>query len=345
MSDSFNPKARKGSGFTLVELLVVIAIIGILIALLLPAVQAAREAARRSSCTNNLKQLGLALHLHHDQKKVFPPGFVARGGTPPTGTAQYKPLSPTDTSWIGFILPFIEQMGLENLIDWTKAHFSWPPGGGAGSKVLDLTIPLFHCPSSVQPAPNNSYEGIYANQNQARGNYVGNNGFGPTGEWENGPGHLTPLVRTYNTTTLGPEGAGVFYINSWLTMADLKDGTTQTAMVCETRASKNTKDGRGNMHYPEGPLYHHNYSPNSLVPDQIRTAYCVTAPRLPCVGMFAAWNQRKEIRTARSDHPGGVNLMLGDGSVRFVAETINLNVWHALSTPERIPQEVVSSDY
>ena len=287
------------------------------------------------------------MHLHHDVKKLFPPGFVARGGTPPTGSAARKPVTPTDTSWVAFILPYIEQLGIDTQIDWTLPHFSWPPGGGAGSKIMELTIPLFHCPSDVQPDPNNSYQGVYANQNQARGNYVANNGFGPMTEWEGGRGHLTPIQRVTPLGTLGPEGAGVFYINSWLKFGDLSDGTSSTILLSETRCVKDTRDGRGNMHYPEGPLYHHNYSPNSLVPDEIRTAYCVGAgkPQAPCIGVFAAWNQRRDTRTARSGHPGGVHALLGDGSVQFIAQTIDLNVWWALSTPSRLAGEVGVSGF
>jgi hypothetical protein len=140
------------------------------------------------------------------------------------------------------------------------------------------------------------------------------------------------------------EGKG-FYMNSDLTMADMRDGTSQTAMVSEIRTVRNIKDGRGILHYPENPIYHHNYTPNSLVPDDICTAWCTTTPEAPCVGAFAAWNQRRLTMTARSNHLGGVNLLLGDGSVRFVGETNNLDIWRALCTPRAAPGEVVVGDF
>ena len=146
----------------------------------------------------------------------------------------------------------------------------------------------------------------------------------------------------------GKEAAGVFYINSWLSIAEIPDGTSQTAMVSEIRAvndkEKDLADGRGIMHSPEGPLYQHNFTPNSLVLDQVRTTWCVTTPEAPCLGTFTAWNNRDYIVTARSNHPGGVNLLLADGSVRFVADSIHLDIWQALSTPEAVAGEALATD-
>lgn len=134
---------------------------------------------------------------------------------------------------------------------------------------------------------------------------------------------------------------GVLYMNSNISFGDMTDGTSQTAMVSEIRCPKDRGDGRGILHYTENPIYHHNHTPNSLVPDEVREAFCVNTPEAPCIGAFAAWNQRSVIMTARSNHPGGVNLLLGDGSVHFVGETINLDVWRALCTPKRAFDEVI----
>ena len=173
--------------FTLVELLVVIAIIGVLVALLLPAVQAAREAARRTACTNNVKQIGLGLHLRYGAQKQFPPGFVARYTESQFEAPKKSRKGPDAATWIAFILPYIEQLGLQNAIDWELPHFNWPPGPGrnAGHNVLHLTIPLFQCPSGIQPEPCRS---VVEHQTFSRGNYVGNNGVGPMREWGSGPG-------------------------------------------------------------------------------------------------------------------------------------------------------------
>jgi prepilin-type processing-associated H-X9-DG protein len=87
------------------------------------------------------------------------------------------------------------------------------------------------------------------------------------------------------------------------------------------------------MHYPEGPLYHHNRTPNTRVPDEIRTAWCVNTIEAPCIGAYPAFNTIRDIRSARSGHPGGVNLLLADGSVRFVGQTVDLSLWQSLSSP------------
>jgi prepilin-type processing-associated H-X9-DG protein len=299
----------------LVELLVVIAIIGVLVALLLPAVQAAREAARRMSCTNNMKQIGLSMHMHHDTKLLLPPGTTGGGGT---GTDVGKPVGPTECTWVAFLFPFMEQTTLDSQINWTQTTANFYNGGGA--KISPLKLSLFLCPSDSRPDPNTTYPpSVFG-----RGNYVANSGIGPTVEYRGGPGHTAPLTRP----------GGVFYINSWLGFRNFTDGTTNTIMVSETRVPRSTLDGRGIMHYPEGPMYHHNRTPNSLVPDEIRTAWCQTTPQAPCIGAYSAYNSVRDIRTARSFHPGGVNVLLADGSVRFATETINLTIWQALSSPD-----------
>jgi prepilin-type processing-associated H-X9-DG protein len=298
-----------------VELLVVIAIIGILIALLLPAVQAAREAARRSQCTNNLKQIGLGLHMHHDRDKYFPPGhYSPQGGTSCNNGSE--------ATWVTYILPFLEQEPAYDQIDWNYGF-----GCGQNQVVTDLFLTTFHCPSDKKPASSSTF---------ARGNYVANNGIGPMREWTitQGANALPPVSR---------EG-GVFYMNSNIAIAELLDGTSQTAMVSEIRVAK-PGDFRGVMHYPENPLYHHNYTPNTLVPDEIRSSLCVTEIRVPCIGTSTAWNNRAVIMTARSYHPGGVNLALGDGSVRFVQETIQLDIWRAICTPKAAAGEPVVGSF
>jgi len=313
--------------FTLVELLVVIAIIGILIALLLPAVQAAREAARRSQCTNNLKQIGLALHMHHDQKRHFPPGHFWNPQWP--NSADYG----TEACWIAYILPFIEQKALYDQIDWNYGFGSAAsPPNYRNLTVTRQVLPAFVCPSN-RMVRGMTFNGLEA---YARGSYVANNGIGPMRE--SNLANL-PVVRPVpGTTAMSPYTAGVFYLNSNMNMASITDGTTNTVLASEIRLAAGN-DFRGVMHYPEGPLYHHNYTPNSLVPDDIRSSFCVTEPEAPCRGAFAGWNPRALTMTARSYHPGGVNAVLGDGSVRFVSETIVLKTWQALCTPSPVQGE------
>jgi hypothetical protein len=142
--------------------------------------------------------------------------------------------------------------------------------------------------------------------------------------------------------------AGVFFLNSSLTPADIPDGLSNTAFVSEiytVESEGSVFDFRGVMHYPEGPIYHHNNTPNSAVPDQIRTAACISTTAAPCTDAGGSYETRKVIITARSAHPGGVGVLLGDGSVRFVANTINLNTWQALSTPAALPSEPIPTDF
>lgn len=308
--------------FTLVELLVVITIIGILIALLLPAVQAAREAARRSECTNKLKQLGLALHNHENAMKTFPYGFLI---PPPPATGNQKLYEAT------WLVPTMRYMELNSIYDMIDVNLGFgsaapPPSTANNAAVVRQQIAAMFCPS------NRALDSKLWFDTYARGTYVGNNGIGPMAEWVYiGPGSTASLPAT--------RVPGVFYVNSKLRFADFQDGTTMTALISEIRGIPGA-DQRGVYFYPEGIFYHHNHTPNSLVPDGLRSSgSCVNDPQAPCVGTYSAYNNRSLTMTARSYHPGGVNLLFGDGGVRFISETIALNIWQALCTPAAIAGE------
>jgi len=305
--------------FTLVELLVVITIIGILIALLLPAVQSAREAARRTQCINNLKQIGLAMHMHHEQNGVFPVGhFWPQSNGGDEGGAE--------STWVTYLLPYLEQGPLYDDIEWTRGFGHANVEDHPNIQVTRVTLPMFQCPSGPKAKPL-MYDG---REGHARGSYLANNGIGPMAESDLDD---DPPAR---------QQPGVFYINSQTRVADIRDGTSNTAFVSET-ALTTDRELRGVLHYPEGPLYHHNHTPNSTVDDEVRTGWCVDRPEAPCIETFSNWNPRSLTHTARSYHPGGVSLLLGDGSVRFVTESTSLNTWQALCTPA--DGEVVSSDF
>lgn len=305
--------------FTLVELLVVITIIGILIALLLPAVQAAREAARRMQCSNNQKQIGLGLHMHLEAKGTFPDGWSWYSDTSAnTGGSE--------ATWITRLLPYVEQAGLDATIDWTKPFGQ--AAAGYQTVVNRTSIPLFLCPSN-DPVEN-IFGGLYA-----RGTYAANNGIGPL--HENTFADL-PISRSLGAVK-DRSLAGTFFMNSRLTPADITDGLSNTAFVSEIRAVPG-EDMRGMLHYPDGPFYHHNYTPNSPVLDEIRQNYCVSVTGAPCEGAYAWWPNRSLTMSARSCHSGGVNLLFGDGSVTFISDNIALNIWQAICTPREIRGEV-----
>lgn len=295
--------ARSRTGFTLIELLVVIAIIAILIALLLPAVQQAREAARRTQCKNNLKQIGVGLHNYHSSSEGLPPGFIQDPST-----------NRNEATWIALLLPFIDQGPRYDSIDFNACGGCTNPSS-VNFEAHSTPIEMMRCPSDLP--------GTLAFDVYAKGNYGANNGVGP----------LIP-PRGYSVQpSRGP--LGVFDSNKRLRLTDIKDGTSNTAAVSELRIyPEEGNDMRGIMFYPEGPFIHHNFSPNSTVPDQVRHSTCPD-PNIdpPCMGAYNAYNDKNMIFTARSWHPGGVHVLLADGSVRFINENINLTTWQNLSTP------------
>jgi prepilin-type N-terminal cleavage/methylation domain-containing protein len=320
-------------GFTLVELLVVITIIGILIALLLPAVQAAREAARRMQCANNLKQIGLAMHLHCEAKGTFPTGhyfYINASG-------QGENTKGTSATWITYLLHYVEGGNVFDAIDWASSgsgsNFGNASATNANGRVAMTRLPVFQCPS-------NDIVELW-NDIFARGTYAANNGFGPMHELEPPSSTISTRSYTFNGHNLkGASLGGVFYMNSHMTPADISDGLSNTAFVSEICAVPGT-DIRGVLHYPEGPIYHHNYTPNSSNPDLIRSSACVNVEYAPCdPSNSSSYNGRNILMTARSHHPGGVGLLLGDGSVRFVSDSTSLDVWQALCTPKSLPGEI-----
>lgn len=310
------PRRSSCGGFTLVELLVVIAIIGILIALLLPAVQSARESARRVQCSNNLKQLGLALHNHDFTHGYFPHGHFYVGTTSPDSNGN-------ESTWITMLLPHLEQQAVYDMIDFNRGFGFAEDPSHPNTPMHLVEFPSMQCPSN---SGGEVWGGI-----RARGSYVANNGIGPMAE------------NTEDDLPLTREG-GVFYLNSNMPIARMSDGTSNTLALSETINVPGSVDYRGVMHYPEGPLFHHNHTPNSMVPDQMRRdgwtspqgesyEWCVNLDDAPCIGAYNHWADRNLTMTARSRHPGGVNALLCDGSVHFIADSVDLDTWRSLGTP------------
>lgn len=283
-------------GFTLIELLVVIAIIAVLIALLLPAVQQAREAARRSQCKNNLKQVGLAMQTYHDSAKTFPVGqFNCCWGT-----------------WVVEILPYIDQSPLFK--KWIPLNMNDIPVGGyrySSANNIPVTrtrLAALTCPSDTPNAP---IAPITSH------NYAVN--FGNTHYGQ----------ATYNGVAFG----GAPFINGAraTTMSDVKDGTANTMLVGEVVQGTGT-DLRGFSWWGDASQFSAYNPPNTSVPDRIYTAgYCVSSPgdNLPCAVSTGADPTQF---AARSRHVGGVHVVMVDGASRFISRNIDLQVWRSIST-------------
>jgi len=281
---------RKSRGFTLIELLVVIAIVGILVALLLPAVQAARAAARRMSNQNNLKQIGLALHNYHGMHNTFPSGWI---GVNSAGQPDVE--GGSGFGWAAMILPMMEQSPLYEQLD-----FNTPIDSPTNAVARSRYLPVFRSPSDVGPddweisAENGS--GVLARLPTS--NYIGC--FGTT-EIDDCEG--LPPGRTC-------DGNGVFFHNSRVRFADILDGTSNTLMVGERKTDANrgwystwigaVPEGEETFARVLGAADHVPNSPENHFDD------------------FSSYD------------PGGVHFLLGDGRVQFLNENIDLGVYHGV---------------
>ena len=282
---------RSSSGFTLIELLVVIAIIAVLIALLLPAVQQAREAARRTQCKNHLRQIGLAIHNYHDVFQTIPPGWV--GVTSNLVDVQ----GVNGWGWAARLLPHLEQTALYNSI-----NFDVPVGSPANSTPRKRAIAIFRCPSDV----------------------------GPEMWTTNAAGTSNPLAEVAAATYSGVFGKdeieecdglsvgeschsdGLFYLNSFIRFSDVTDGLSSTLMVGERLTRPNHGwfyTWTGVISGGEDPIIRilgdTDITPNR---DQVH------------MDEFASY------------HTGGAQFVMGDGAVRFVSNSIDLNLYRGLAS-------------
>ena len=300
---------RACGGFTLIELLVVIAIIAVLIALLLPAVQAAREAARRMQCTNNLKQIGLSLHNYHGTHNRFP-----AGSTQVTSASGYAYRQP----FLSSLLPFIEQTSLYNSFNYNLSFQET-----ANDTTRATRVSSFLCPSDSPQTFINNNGGV----SDVKGNY----------------GVL------WGQNVYGNQGLqSAFDLNYGASFAELLDGTNQTLLLAEliqtphpTGQDVTVIDRRGRV-WSEQPSSHQistKLTPNSKAPDY-GACWPNTVPRTPCIRNTG--DASNHYIASRSNHPGGVNGLMGDGSVHFFKDTIDVLTWKALSS--RAGGEIVSGD-
>lgn len=333
---------RRDRGFTLVELLVVIAIVGTLVAMLLPAVQSARESARKMSCVNNLKQLGLAVHNFQAALGIFPPSSVIDPGSS---------ITTNNGSWSihGRILPYIEQ---GNAYSRVRLDLGWDDPINKSTGVPTMRIPTFLCPSEVNDTVRlDSLSG-------AAKVYPQNYGFN-FGTW-----------FVYDPTT-DQGGDGSFFVNSRLTPGRFRDGLSQTLCAAEVKAftsyirntsdpgssipsfpadlaalatgplinfklGPNTNDNTGHTEWPDGRVHHSGmttvFTPNTDV------LYLHSDGRTYDIDYNSQQEGKSDSQptyaavTARSYHPGSVNVVFMDGSVRTMSKNIELNVWRFLST-------------
>jgi prepilin-type N-terminal cleavage/methylation domain-containing protein len=314
---------RRARGFTLIELLVVIAIIAILIALLLPAVQQAREAARRTQCKNNMKQLGLALHNYHDTFTVFPMGTYA-APFPATPNVVSAMLNPPRQSFYWSLYPYFEQSNVYNLMNpaWRGPLYFWNSVPAAlpqpPAALIGTVMPVLLCPSD-------GYGGVPKRVPGAVHNHTPNNYGAFMGQ---------RMSDQYKKVA-------VFGLNSSSRMRDLIDGSTNTLLLGE-KLTGTPRDGRGSA-WLTNPAHVGTYTeitPNSSSPDVLYPSnnQCVMAdpeinnPRmnLPCVHGVNSEPFDTLYATSRSRHEGGVHTTLGDGSVRFISENIDLTTFRRL---------------
>ncbi|MCC7418869.1 MAG: DUF1559 domain-containing protein [Planctomycetaceae bacterium] len=306
-------------GFTLIELLVVIAIIAILIALLLPAVQQAREAARRTQCRNNIKQLGLAFHNYHDTANTFPPGWVSSYYQVATG-------EPTIWSWGAYILPYLDQAPLYNtLAPGTRSIQQNLAAGGTTAAALTTPLAAFRCASDTAPELNNfdSSMGADSAQQTTFGTY--------TRLVSNGSANVAIATSNYVmsadtgdsvtpatiSATYGPP-LGMGWGDSRVRVRDVSDGMSNTIMVGE-RAWK-----KGSLMI--GAANALGFSPAASVGayanQQCRA--CVAAIGIPYWGINqVVINPNDQSRGFSSNHTGGAHFLLGDGAVRFISENVD----------------------
>jgi prepilin-type N-terminal cleavage/methylation domain-containing protein/prepilin-type processing-associated H-X9-DG protein len=308
-----------GQGFTLVELLVVIAIIGILVALLLPAIQAAREAARRTQCSNNIKQMAMALHNYHDTYQRFPPGNIVQDHwkQPPTNACHRYGSPGICCGSIGlpaFILPFMEQQPLYDRIDFTRQAWAREPGEHS-----------YH-----EGGPTNGNHGDAANQYAAEH-------MPPVFKCPAVPDGCTDSENHKDYAVNGCNGCcdrfvsnGVFHVNSGNPMSRIVDGTSQTFLILEL--SHNWKK-------PTGAWFTHGANPFFWVNHATQGyAVYVEACNFPPNSITC-----RDVRGARSFHPGGLNVCFADASVRYMSENVDFGVYGNTFTISRRESETLSN--
>ena len=305
MTDARSQRGGAKSGFTLIELLVVIAIIAILVALLLPAVQQAREAARRSSCKNNLKQLGLALHNYHDTHNSFPPGSIH---APPGGPNSRS------VSWHLQILPFIEQGPLYDSINFSTFQ------GTGDTPAARARIATFLCPST-----SNEYEGtgpFYTTHYYGNGGPKDGSGVTYTCQGDSSE-HAQECHRTTSFNDGGSPTYGGFSQHGTLSRSsktrfrDVTDGTSNTILIMEISYDRIGTSGTRPDRFRRWTRGSNGYASPAF-------RNVVTGPNTN--------SSKFNDASIGSNHKGGAQVVLADGAVKFISDSINLNTLKAVAS-------------
>ena len=301
---------RWRKGFTLIELLVVIAVIAVLIGLMLPAVQKVREAASRLKCKNNMKQIGLALHNHHDRVGQFPPGYTSTAANTDAGPGW---------GWAAHLLPDLEQDNLHRLINFTQPITA--PGNH--DTVRQANIPFLRCPSDPRqdPIPLSEFTNTGGLTTPlGRSNYVACYGNTPfLGE--------SPAVLTTHLSIDGISGKGMFYRNSKTRIADVTDGLSNTLAIGEKNAKHTMATWVGVI---PGATWRSandqaNYGgiPTNIAAAKVLGHACRQHPPSAEAGVAEDFS---------SPHINGVNMLFADGSVHAVRTSVNMGVYPFTAT-------------
>ena len=388
-SKTKHPANRSRQGFTLVELLVVIAIIGILVAMLLPAVQSAREAARRGQCANNVKQIGVAMAQHETLFNCLPPGLPNCTAMPTTAASSAANVYEGSggkgwcqgPNWAVAILPYIDQQILYDSVSLCNQSTynscsdcsaspsnTWVPVGAYPTTPGIVGTPsTYVCPSGLDITQgsilaNSTNPAIKGQSNSlSKGNYGACFGnyqlYMPTGTtivgstfpnstnsatamWGptdvQGPFALADITKLNPALTTASQNATM--LGNWkigsragIPSALIKDGRTTTMLVAEIMAFDSPTDGRGVWTWPGmgGSIFTAWNGPNSNNADVVPACDTTVINHGP---VCTAGGLISDYASARSQHSGGVNVVMCDGSIQFIADTIDINVWRAYAT-------------
>jgi len=303
---------RQRLAFTLVELLVVIAVIGILVSIMLPAINAVRESARRSSCANNMRQVGLAMLTYHNAAEKFPMGIYGRN----FGTRwRYN------SGWVS-LLPYVEEKQAFEAYNFEKYADQ-----AENSTVTSSIVSVFTCPSDdsrgrvLHFEQNDTIQGRYSRSNFAFC-------FGDD---------------TFYIEDSSGDTSGAFRFDRNRRISDLVDGASKTVLAGEVLAGKDDNykhpdremDIRGAWGFfvMGSSCYTHKLSPNGSEPDLLESQFCSETLNMPCETVPFAERQTL-YAAARSAHPGGVHVVFADNRVEFVSDEIREDVWQAIATIE-----------